>query len=355
MLVQKTEWIIMVCHQVLADFFRTGVYDLRERSLACTISPAIDILVGSKIQTHLDQVSSNLERWLCLQLGQERVAELYRELAFNKVGLLLFSCWSNSWPGVPPFRRWTEVGVPFLHRGRLVFRRGLQGRGDLLPLLHRLPARPTHSCRCCCCKTVQDSKGGKWKPSLILRNEDWQPAWIIPSPLSMMKQWELNNIETNWIKSCITTFQNEGILLMFINKMSRLLVPSPWRASCILLQVPMLVLSTAHYSKFWDDLKTLVPISQTEVKRPGFHDGIRSCLQKPVVHRLFRISYLKIIITPPTKISDNNWIPFAGFRMLFSQNLESTFAGRCWSQRGNRWLDWSSGQPFIFITFSTFL
>ena len=40
----------MVCHQVLADFFRTGVYDLRERSLACTISPAIDILVGSKIK-----------------------------------------------------------------------------------------------------------------------------------------------------------------------------------------------------------------------------------------------------------------------------------------------------------------
>ena len=95
----------MVCHQVLADFFRAGVYDLRERSLACTISPAIDILVGSKIQTHLDQVSSNLERWLCLQLGQERVAELYRELAINKVGLLLFSCWSNSLPGVPPFRR----------------------------------------------------------------------------------------------------------------------------------------------------------------------------------------------------------------------------------------------------------
>ena len=86
---------------------------------------------------------------------------------------------------------------------------------------------------------------------------------------------------------------------MFINKMSRLLVP--WRVSCILLQVPMLVLSTAHYSKFWDDLKTLVPISQTEVKRPGFHDGIRGCLQKPVVHRLFRISYLKIIITSLTK------------------------------------------------------
>ena len=288
MLVQKTEWIIMVCHQVLADFFRTGVYDLRERSLACTISPAIDILVGSKIQTHLDQVSSNLERWLCLQLGQERVAELYRELAINKVGLFLFCCWSNSLPGVPPFRRWTEVGVPFLHRGRLVFRRGLQGRGHLLPLLHRLPARPTHSCRCCCCKTVQDSKGGKWKPSLILRNEDWQPAcsWTI-----------LKQIESNY--AIIATFQNEGILLMFINKMSRLLVP--WRVLCILLQVPMLVLSTAHYSKFWDDLKTLVPISQTEVKRPGFHDGIRSCLQKPVVHRLFRISYLKIIITSLTK------------------------------------------------------
>ena len=86
----------MVCHQVLADFFRTGVYDLRERSLACTISPAIDILVGSKIQTHLDQVSSNLERWLCLQLGQERVAKLYSELATNKV--FLFFCYYGSNP-----------------------------------------------------------------------------------------------------------------------------------------------------------------------------------------------------------------------------------------------------------------
>ena len=34
-------------------------------------------------------MSSNLERWLCLQLGQERVAELYSELANNKVFLVL--------------------------------------------------------------------------------------------------------------------------------------------------------------------------------------------------------------------------------------------------------------------------
>ena len=33
-------------------------------------------------------MSSNLERWLCLQLGQERVAELYSELATNKVFLV---------------------------------------------------------------------------------------------------------------------------------------------------------------------------------------------------------------------------------------------------------------------------
>merc|ERR1712037_850957 len=68
--------MIIACNSnnVLADFFRTGVYDLEGAQLACTISPAIDILV-----------SSNLERWLCLQLGPERVAELYSDLATNKV------------------------------------------------------------------------------------------------------------------------------------------------------------------------------------------------------------------------------------------------------------------------------
>ena len=60
------------------------------------------------------------------------------------------------------------------------------------------------------------------------------------------------------------------------------------------MQVPMLILSTAHYSKFWDDLEALVPIGQAEVKRPAVHDGIRSCLQKPVVHRLLKVSYLRV-------------------------------------------------------------
>lgn len=58
----------------------------------------------------------------------------------------------------------------------------------------------------------------------------------------------------------------------------------------------MLVLSTAHYSKFWNDLEPLVPFGQAEVKRPSVHNGIRSCLKKPVVHRLLRVAYFKIYL-----------------------------------------------------------
>ena len=60
----------------------------------------------------------------------------------------------------------------------------------------------------------------------------------------------------------------------------------------------MLILSTAHYSKFWDDLQALVPIGQEEVKRPTVHNGIRSCLQKPVVHRLLNVYYLYYLKVP---------------------------------------------------------
>merc|ERR1712192_319744 len=141
--------MIIACNSnnVLADFFRTGVYDLRQRTLACTISPAIDILV-----------SSNLERWLCLQLGQERVAELYSELATNKV----------------------------------------------------------------------------------FRLSDEERKLACPS-----------YIEADWCSE-------EDCKAEVINSLS---------------------------SKFWDDLEALVPIGQAEVKRPMVHNVIRSCLQKPVVHR----------------------------------------------------------------------
>lgn len=60
-------------NNVLNDFFKTGIYDLRQRSLIPTIAPAIDILV-----------SSNLERLLWMHLGSHRVKELMQSLAQDK-------------------------------------------------------------------------------------------------------------------------------------------------------------------------------------------------------------------------------------------------------------------------------
>ena len=56
-------------NKVIHDFFNTGKYDLRNRSLIKTISPAIDILV-----------SSNLERLLWTHLGSVRVKALMKKL-----------------------------------------------------------------------------------------------------------------------------------------------------------------------------------------------------------------------------------------------------------------------------------
>ena len=60
-------------NKILNDFFEKGLYDLRDRLLKRTISPAIDILV-----------SSNLERYLWLCLGGQRTSNLYHELAVNR-------------------------------------------------------------------------------------------------------------------------------------------------------------------------------------------------------------------------------------------------------------------------------
>ena len=60
-------------NKVLHDFFSTGIYDLRQRNLIKTISPAIDILI-----------SSNLERLLWTHLGAHRVNELMTSLAQDR-------------------------------------------------------------------------------------------------------------------------------------------------------------------------------------------------------------------------------------------------------------------------------
>ena len=60
-------------NKVLHDFLNTGMYDLRNRQLKKTISPAIDILV-----------SSNLERLLWIHLGPHRVQELMTNLAQDR-------------------------------------------------------------------------------------------------------------------------------------------------------------------------------------------------------------------------------------------------------------------------------
>ena len=137
-----------------------------------------------------------------------------------------------------------------------MFRVGLQGGGCQLPCLHRVPARPAHCSCCCCCTTLQNSTGGNTHLGhLHISNNNKAKQSDNPHNISKWKN-----------------------------------------------QVPMLILSTAHYSKFWDDLEPLVPIGQAEVKRPSVHQGIQSCLKKPVVHRLLKVSYFRIPqYTQPTE------------------------------------------------------
>ena len=167
-------------NNVLADFFTSGRYNLEGRQLLRTISPAIDILV-----------SSNLERWLSLQLGQDRVADLYGQLAKDRAFQL------------------TEEELELV----------------------RPPYLKTDWC------SEEDCKA-----------------------------------------EITASFARSGYLL------------DPHTAVAVAVgrrvrtAAPLVVLATAHYSKFWEDLEALVPGGREAVGRPVPHAGVAACLERQVVH-----------------------------------------------------------------------
>lgn len=64
--------IVSNANNILTEFFTQGIYDLRDKSLIKTISPAMDILI-----------SSNIERLLFDKFGAVRTKELMQNLAQN--------------------------------------------------------------------------------------------------------------------------------------------------------------------------------------------------------------------------------------------------------------------------------
>lgn len=61
-------------NNILTELFNTGIYDLRDKKLLKTISPAMDILI-----------SSNVERLLYEKLGSKKTRELMQNLANDKI------------------------------------------------------------------------------------------------------------------------------------------------------------------------------------------------------------------------------------------------------------------------------
>lgn len=168
-------------NNILADFFKTGKYDLRKRCLKQTVSPAIDILV-----------SSNLERWLFLQLGAEKVADLYAKLNEERYFEL------------------SEEDMELVRSGCI--KAGWSGEEE--------------------CK-----------------------------------------------EELIQTANKSGYVLDPHTSVG-VVVGRRYRTDH-----PMVVMSTAHYSKFWSDIQDCINKPENEISNPPEHLGIKSCLTKEVVHK----------------------------------------------------------------------
>jgi len=168
-------------NKILSDFFNTGKFDLRKRSLMQTISPAIDILV-----------SSNLERWLYVQLGSQKVATLYEKVKEDR------------------FFELNEEEIELVRSGCI--KAGWSGEDE--------------------CKE------------------------------------ELSQ-----------TLNKSGYLLDPHTSVG-LVVGRRFRTDN-----PMVVMSTAHYSKFWSDIENSIKTPESDISNPPVHPGIKACLTKEVVHK----------------------------------------------------------------------
>jgi len=81
-------------NNVLTDFLRTGVYDIRERTLQKTCSPSMDILIASNIERLLYFITSDPERtavWM-RELRDQRMFQIDQE-TLNTVQLHFSAGW----------------------------------------------------------------------------------------------------------------------------------------------------------------------------------------------------------------------------------------------------------------------
>ena len=169
-------------NKVLHDFFSTGIYDLRQRNLIKTISPAIDILI-----------SSNLERLLWTHLGAHRVNELMTSLAQDQY---------------------------------------FQIKSKELEMILDASNLKTGWCN------EEDCKDMMFKT--------WQDDKYMVDP------------HTSVALKVAKEFQNH---------------------------LPMLVTSTAHYSKFVEECKEVLDkVTDTVIEKPMAHQGIALCYSQEVVH-----------------------------------------------------------------------
>ena len=169
-------------NKVLHDFFTTGIYDLRDRKLIKTVSPAIDILV-----------SSNLERLLWIHLGPKRVQNLMENLKSE---------------------RFFQISQEELDR--------------------------------------------------MLTSENLKSGFCDESEC----------------KETMTKVWGQDKYMVDPHTAVAIKVAERYKSSN-----PMLVASTAHYSKFVEECGDVFETIDTEIQNPEKHQEIEDCKQKEIVHK----------------------------------------------------------------------